>query len=102
MDRRAALKLQKFKKTSDQAQWEQLLKIEYMSSEESDVDGEEDVLTVRDLPWRKPAVKRMFSTLDAESAKRKTPQSKRQMKRRVVGSNSSRLQPHSMPKWAVN
>ena len=82
--------------------WEQLLKIEYMSSEESGMDGEDDVLNVHDLPWRKPAVKRMFSTLDAESAKHKTPQSKRQMKRRVIGSNSTRRQPHSMPKWAVS
>ena len=101
MDRRASLKLQKFKKPSDMAQWEQLLKVEYMSSEESGVDEEEDVLIVHDLPWRKPAVKKMFSTLDAESAKHKTAQSKRQMKRRVIGSISSRSQPTAMPKWAA-
>lgn len=77
------------------------MKTEYMSSEESDVDGEEDVLRVHDLPWRKPSVKRMFNTLDSESVKRKTPQSKRQMKRRVMGGVSSRSKPVSIPKWAT-
>jgi hypothetical protein len=81
--------------------WEQLMKTDYMSSEESAVDGEEDVLEVHDLPWRKPGVRRMFTTLDAESAKRKTAQSKRQMKRRVMGRDSTRSQPPSIPKWAA-
>ena len=78
------------------------MKTDYMSSEESDVDGEEDILRVLDLPWRKPSVKRMFSTLDSESAKRKTPQSKRQMKRRVMGGVSTRPKPVSIPKWAAS
>ena len=59
MDRQSSLKLQKFKKPSDRSLWEQLMKTEYMSSEESDVDGEEDILRV---PWWKPSVKRMFAT----------------------------------------
>ena len=80
VDRQAAMKLQNFKKPSDKSLWEQLLKIDYMSSEESDVDGDEDVLEVHDLPWRKPSVKKMFATLDAESLKRKSAQAKRQMK----------------------
>ena len=100
MDRRAALKFQKFKKPSDKSLWEQLLKTDYMSSEESDIDGEEDVLNVHNLPWRKPAIKKMFATLDAESSKRKTAQSRRQMKRRIVGRDSIRSQPASIPKWA--
>lgn len=100
-DRRAALQLQNFKKPSDKSLWEQLMKTDYMSSEESDVDGEEDILKVHDLPWRKPAVKKMFATLDAESTKRKTAQSKRQMKRRVTGSDSARSRPASVPKWAA-
>ena len=49
------------------------MKTEYMSSEESDMDGDEDVLKVHRLPWLKPSVKRMFSTLDSELAKKKTP-----------------------------
>lgn len=101
VDRRAALELQKFQKPSDKSLWKQLLKTDYMSSEESDVDGDEDVLQVHDLPWRKPSIKRMFATLDAESSKRKSAQAKRQMKRRVMGRNSTRPQPASMPKWAA-
>lgn len=101
MDRQSSLKVQKFKKPSDRSLWEQLMKTEYMSSEESGVDGDEDILKVHDLPWRKPSVKRMFATLDSESAKRRTPQSKRQMKRRVTGETSTRPVPASVPKWAV-
>ena len=77
------------------------MKIEFMSSEESEVDGDEDVLSVHNLPWRKAAVKKMFDTLDAEIAKTKTPQSRRQLKRRIDGSSSTRSQPSSAPKWAT-
>ena len=101
IDRRGLLKFQKFKKSSDLALWEQVMKVEYMSSEESDVDGDEDVLIVRKLPWRKPTVTKMFATLDAETAKKKTSQSKRQMKRRVTGGDSIRSKPLSAPKWAI-
>ena len=101
VDRQAAMKLQNFKKPSDKSLWEQLLKTDYMSSEESDVDGDEDVLEVHDLPWRKPSVKKMFATLDAESLKRKSAQAKRQMKRRVLGRDSTRPQPASILKWAT-
>ena len=101
-DRHASLQLQKFKKQSDKLLWEQLMKAEYMSSEESDIDEGEDILKVHDLPWRKPGVKRMFATLDSETAKRKTPQSKRQMKRRVVGSDSTRPQPAQFRNGLLN
>lgn len=100
-ERRGALKHKKFKKTSDMALWEKLMKVEFMSSEESDIDGEEDVFVIHDLPWRKPSVKRMFSSLDAESSKNKSSQAKRQMKRRVSAGSSSRPKPTSCPKWAV-
>ena len=98
VDRQAAMKLQNFKKPSDKSLWEQLLKTDYMSSEESDVDGDEDILEVHDLPWRKPSVKKMFAT---ESLKRRSAQAKRQMKRRVLGRDSTRPQPASIPKWAM-
>lgn len=73
-----------------------------MSSEESEVDGEEHVLAVHNLPWRKSTVKKMFDTLDVEITKTKSPQSRRQMKRRVHGGNSTRSQPSSAPKWALS
>ena len=44
------------------------------------MDWDEDVLSVHDLPWRKTAVKKMFDTLDAETEKNKTLQSRQQMK----------------------
>lgn len=77
------------------------MKVDFMSSEESDVDEEEDVLVIHDLPWRKPSVKGMFSALDGDASKNKSSQAKRQMKRRVSGGSSSRARPNSYPKWAV-
>ena len=64
--------------------WQQLMKTEFMSSEESDVDDDEEVLKVHDLPWRRDIVNTMFSALDIDAAKGKTAQSRRQMKRRVI------------------
>lgn len=101
MERKASLKLKKFKKESDKALWEQLMIMDFMSSEESDMDGDEDVLIVHSLPWRKPSVKKMFSTLDADISRNRSSQSRRQMKRRVMGSASERARPTTYPKWAV-
>ncbi len=74
-----------------------------MSSEESDLDGEEEVLRVHSLPWSSETVTRMFHSLDDEASKLKTPQSKRQMKRRMLGTLSSRPQPiaGTIPNWAL-
>lgn len=49
-----------------------------VSSEESDVDEDEEVLKVCSLPWRSSKVTKMFQQLDMEAAKTKTPQSRRQ------------------------
>jgi hypothetical protein len=83
--------------------WRKVLRADVMSSEESDLDGEEDVLRVHSLSWRSEAVTRMFRTLDSEASKLRTPQSRRQMKRRVLGTLSSRQRPAagSVPSWAL-
>ena len=100
LERQAALKQQDFKRPSDMGIWKQLMKTEFMSSEESDVDDDEEVLKVHDLPWRRDIVDTMFSALDIDAANGKTAQSRRQMKRRVVGETSARPQPLNFPCWA--
>ena len=51
------------------------LSIDFMSSEEGDIDGGEEVLKSHKIPWWRDLVTRMFNTLDADAAKAKTPQS---------------------------
>ena len=62
---------------------EENLTTDMMSSEES--VSEEDVLKVKKPSWRKPIVDDMFKKLDSVSQAIKSPQARRQMKRRVLG-----------------
>lgn len=77
-----------------------------MSSEESSMDEEDEVLKIHTLPWRAGRVTRMFHQLDNEAAKSKTPQAKRQRKRRVMGSSSLRQRPvlvdSNLPNWVFS
>ena len=74
-----------------------------MSSEESDVDNEDEVLTLHPLPWRAEKVDTLFRKLDEITLKAKSPQARRQMKKRVLGIESNRSTPSiaGVPSWAV-
>ena len=74
---------------------------ELMSSEESDLDDEEEVIKIHHLPWRASKVAQMFEQLDMEANKMKTPQLRRQRKRRVIGEDSQRKKPadENIPNW---
>ena len=69
------------------------LKLDLMSSEESDIDDDEEILVLHPLPWRSEKVDQMFVMLDNETMKSKSPQAHRQMKRRVSGDESERSVP---------
>ena len=73
--------------------WEKVLILGFMSSEESDLDNEEEVLTLHPLPWRAEKVDMLFRKLDEITLKAKSPQARRQMKRRVLGAVSGRSSP---------
>ena len=66
-----------------------MLSMDMMSSEESVTDEGEEVLKIRKLSWRKPVVDEMFEKLDSAANTSKTPQARRQMKRRVLGEASN-------------
>ena len=71
------------------------LKIELMSSEES--DAEEDELIVRPLSWRSADTNKFIELLDGAINKNK---SKRQMKERITGPYSLREKPTDiLPTW---
>ena len=78
--------------------WLAVVKNELISSEESD---EDDTIIVHPLPWRSEYVNRMFQKIDKYCFSKKSPQAKRQMKKRMTGSPSSREMPVTMdPVWA--
>ena len=75
---------------------------ETMSSEESDEENEE-VITVKPLPWRSEKVSSFFHRVDGNVEESKSTQAKRQRKQWVKGSEYSlRSRPvgSSIPNWA--
>lgn len=75
--------------------------MDFMSSDDSAADEEEEVFVTRPLPWRSERVGQFFKHLDDALLKDKSPQSKRQRKRRVLGLTSSRPAPmiDDIPDW---
>ena len=62
-----------------------------MSSEESDVDENGDeVLQIRPLLWRSSEVNHMFSKIDTYIMAGKSPASRRHLKKKSQGEDSSR------------
>lgn len=68
----------------------ELLDLQYMSSEES--EGE-NVLRVKPLPWLTSSAIQLKRKLDEEKEKNMTPQSKRQLKRKLTGNFLERERP---------
>ena len=78
--------------------WLGVITNDFMSSEES---GTEDDNVIHPLAWRSKYVNTMFSKIDEYIERKKSPQARRQMKKRVSGSQSVRQQPLQFPDWAV-
>ena len=91
-----------FSRENDKLLWEVLV-VGFMSSDESDIDDGEEVLTLHPPPWRSAKVDALFHKLDVTTFKAKSPQTWRQMKKRVLGTKSSRSYPSGagVPSWAV-
>lgn len=80
---------------TQQQLWQKVLTKDFISSEESGVDGEDQhqVLVIRPLEWRSSKVDRFFNRLDRKMTKNKTKQSKQQTLPRVTGEKSLRPKP---------
>ena len=77
--------------------WNEVLDLQYMSSEESEDDN---VLKVKPIPWLSSKVKQFKKTLDEEKEKNLNAQSKRQRKRKVTEETSERIRPDgSRSRW---
>jgi hypothetical protein len=86
------------------AMWENVLKLEMMSSENSGDDSSDDTIYVKPLPWRSSQVNSFMAQLDDQAQSSKSATSKRLSKKRTVGENSSRSQPcdKDLPLWAFS
>ena len=74
------------------------------SSEESDLENE-DVMIVKQLPWRAERVSTFLHRLDSKVETAKSSQAKRQRKRRVESnmcSLCSKPVDITFPEWAIN
>ena len=82
------------------AKWLKVMQNEYMSSEES---GDDDTIVVHPIGWRSEYVNKMFQRIDAYCSSKKSSQARRQTKKRVTGSISSRPKPAvSTITWAIS
>lgn len=84
----------------EKERWYSIMKMEIMSSEESGEEDGDEVIILHPIPWLSAEITAFKQKLDAEIKKEKTPQARRQTKRRVIGSPSSRVCPNSVPAWA--
>ena len=75
------------------------MSIDIISSKESGYDDKEDIIIVRPLPWRSTATEKMIKKLDDIIQKKRSEQSKRQLKKRMFGEFSECTRPESLPAW---
>lgn len=64
----------KYRSDVEKEEWLKIMTVDIMSSEESEVDEEEDVIVIHPLPWLSHKVACFKETLDLEIKKDKTPQ----------------------------
>ena len=95
----------------DRKAYDDVLYMDYMSSEESDYEDQEDPITgesiqrlvgyaTRKLPWERSRLTSLKSKLDKVHAQNLTPHARQMLKPRRVGGVSSRPSPEG-PSWAV-
>ena len=101
-ERKAALPKLQFSDEKAREKWLSVLNMEFMSSEESAAEEDEEVIIVHPLPWRSARFDTILRSLDDLIHKEKSPQARRQTKKRVVGLASFRPKPISkeIPSWA--
>ena len=100
-ERKAALK--KMALTPEaKNKYETILTLDFMSSDASGEDSDDEVLYVGTLSWRSPRAKKILYSLDNQCHQGKSSQALRQSKKRVASNRpSNRPKPHSAPSWAV-
>ena len=76
---------------------------DFMSSDESCTEDDQDILVTKPLPWQSERVTFFKNTLDEAALKQKSPLARRQMKPRRRGMPSSRAKPSGeFPAWVFS
>ncbi len=88
-------------KDGEKEQWQAVMTMDMMSSDESGEEDGEEILIVHPIPWLSHTVTQFKLSLDQQIANAKTPQAKRQMKKRLIGSPSERGVIENLPPWAL-
>ena len=89
-----------FENEKHRAIWQDVLKLELISSEESGYDDGDEVIYVKPLPWRSKQFSEFVARLDIQAVSNKSAMAKRQSKRRLVGEPSARVCPTTdVPDW---
>lgn len=84
----------------DKQKWLKVMKVDIMSSEESDSNNDDIIVTP--LEWRSGIVNRFLTKLDEKALELKSSQAKRQCKLRMVPKEfSQRDIPKQVPSWAT-
>lgn len=85
--------------------WAACLTADFMSSEDSFDEGEEDEedmqFVIRPLLWRSDKVNSFLSSLDHKTAKCQSKRSRNMSFKRIVGLPSDRLKPSNVPDWTI-
>lgn len=63
-ERKAALEKVSSSNEEQRERWKVAMDAQFMLSEESGVDGEEEILMVKPLPWRNEQLKDLYKRLD--------------------------------------
>ena len=99
-EQRGALGKMTFENEKHRAIWQDVLKLELISSEESGYDDGDEVIYVKPLPWRSKQFSEFVARLDIQAVSNKSAMAKRQSKRRLVGEPSARVCPTTdVPDW---
>ena len=85
----------------DAAQWLSIFNPKTLSSEESDIEDNEEVLIVHPIPWLTEAVVNLKAIIDRQITAKKTPQARRPTKKRLIRRDSTRSPQKELPTWAL-
>lgn len=100
-ERKAVFMKGKYSDDIEKEMWSKVLQLEVMSSEESAIEDEEEVMLVKPLTWLSDSVLKFKKTLDERIVKEKSSLARRQMKKRLQGMPSTRPMPDGLPQWAI-
>ncbi len=99
-DRKKILETGSYANDEEKEAWKKIMTVDFMSSDESGTEEDQDILLIKPLLWQSERVKH---TLDEAALKQKSPLARRQMKQRRKGMPSSRAKPSGdFPAWVFN